>query len=127
VRDRGVRIAAVLVVALLGLLAVSITHRQSKTDSTVGLNAGQISRLYDLVDQRANTRNAQTCSSLGADLVLFKYLQDRGLATKDPRFANLLGQAVATKMLLRTQLHCPPYPAPPTVPPVPAEPPAPQP
>lgn len=92
----------------------------------VGLSA--YTRHY--VDQRVQIRIAQNCASWGADQTLFDLtleLTSRPLRDPTPEavqragdFRRSLIQSRDTKVELRRQNQCPPYPPPPTVPPVPS-------
>jgi hypothetical protein len=89
---------------------------------------GAYNRYY--VDQRVKVRIAQNCASWGADQALFDVtlaitaptpLRDNSPAgvRRNAEFRASLVQARDTKIVLRQQNHCPPYPAAPVVPTVP--------
>jgi hypothetical protein len=128
----GSRMSLIGRLALLAILlaAVFIAARAgSKSDESIEGNK----RLQAVVDERVNTRIAQQCASYGADIssyeadqTLFEGLLRSPRRPNDSEFRRRLEAASQAKqrardqkVLLRTQLKCPPYPPAPLVQPVP--------
>jgi hypothetical protein len=76
--------------------------------SLIGLSIHQTHVIRDNGIHRA-------CASYGADERVFSRILDR-VSIDDPNIRSDMTQARDQKLALRRQLHCPPYPLPPSVP-----------